>query len=132
MSSASASARASSGRASPTSSGCAARLRASGGPVRRPEWIARQAARPFGVLGWLLGRIMAVETAEANRLALELLAPRRTDRILEVGFGHGATIERLSRIVDEGVVAGIDVSEAMLRLAKIGRASCREDEMSMA
>jgi arsenite methyltransferase len=87
--------------------------------VRRPEWIARQAARPFGVLGWLLGRIMAVETAEANRLALELLAPRRTDRILEVGFGHGATVERLSRIVDEGVVAGIDVSEAMLRLASV-------------
>jgi ubiquinone/menaquinone biosynthesis C-methylase UbiE len=60
---------------------------------------------------------MAVETAEANRLALELLEPRRTDHVLEIGFGHGATIERLSGIVDEGVVAGVDVSPAMLRLA---------------
>jgi SAM-dependent methyltransferase len=85
--------------------------------VRRPEWIARQAARPSGVLGWLVGRVMALETAEANRLALELLEPRRTDHVLEIGFGHGATIERLSRIVDEGVVAGIDVSDTMLRLA---------------
>lgn len=85
--------------------------------MKRPEWLARQAARPSGVLGWLLGRVMAVETAEANRLALELLKPSRTDRVLEIGFGHGATIERLSRIVDEGVIAGIDVSHAMLRLA---------------
>jgi SAM-dependent methyltransferase len=86
--------------------------------VKRPEWIARQAARPSGVLGRLLGRVMAVETAEANRLALELLEPRRTDHVLEIGFGHGATIERLSRTVDDGVVAGIDVSHAMLKLAR--------------
>jgi SAM-dependent methyltransferase len=90
--------------------------------VKRPEWIARQAARPSGVLGWLLGRVMAVETAAANRLALELLEPRRTDHVLEIGFGHGATIERLSGLVDEGVVAGIDVSHTMLRLAS--RSNC--------
>jgi SAM-dependent methyltransferase len=85
--------------------------------VKRPEMIARQSARPSGALGWLLGRIMALETAEANRLALDLLELRRTDHVLEIGFGHGATIERLSRIVDDGAVAGIDVSETMVRLA---------------
>lgn len=85
--------------------------------MRRPELIARQAARPTGALGWLLGRIMAVETAEANQVAVEMLELRRTDHVLEIGFGHGATIERLSRIVDAGVVEGIDVSSTMVRLA---------------
>jgi SAM-dependent methyltransferase len=85
--------------------------------VKRPELIARQAARPSGGLGWLLGWIMALETAEANRIALGLLAPRRTDHVLEIGFGHGATISRLSPLVDEGMVAGIDVSPTMVRLA---------------
>lgn len=85
--------------------------------MRRPEFIARQAACPSGLVGRLLGRIMAVETADANRTAVELLDLRPTDRVLEVGFGHGATVARLASAVREGQVAGVDVSEAMLRLA---------------
>ncbi len=85
--------------------------------MRRPEFIARQAACPSGLVGRLLGRIMAVETADANSTAVELLDLRPTDRVLEVGFGHGATVARLASAVREGQVAGVDVSEAMLRLA---------------
>jgi SAM-dependent methyltransferase len=82
--------------------------------VRRPELLARQAARPTGLLGALLGRIMAVETAEANRIAVELLELRGTDSVLDIGFGHGATIRLLSEIVDQGSVSGLDVSATML------------------
>jgi ubiquinone/menaquinone biosynthesis C-methylase UbiE len=85
--------------------------------VRRPELLARQAARPSGLLGALLGRIMAHETAEANRIAVELLELRPTDSVLDIGFGHGATVRRLSEIVDRGAVSGIDVSTTMLDLA---------------
>jgi hypothetical protein len=41
--------------------------------VRRPEFIARQAACPSGPLGQWLGRIMAMETAGANKTAVDVL-----------------------------------------------------------
>ncbi len=69
------------------------------------------------MLGRFLGRIMAVETADANRIAVDLLDLRPTDRVLEVGFGHGATVARLASAVRRGHVAGVDVSEDMLRSA---------------
>jgi hypothetical protein len=52
--------------------------------LRRPETIARQSACPSGLLGRLIGSIMARETARANTFALELLDLQPTDRVLEV------------------------------------------------
>ena len=86
--------------------------------MRRPEFIARQASRPHGVLGRLLARVMAIETAALNDEALELLALRATDRLLEVGFGHGRTIRRAAMQVPWGFVAGVDISNDMVRMAR--------------
>jgi len=85
--------------------------------VRRPEFIARQAACPSGLLGRCLGRIMAAETADANRAAVASLDLRPTDHVLEVGFGHGATVTLLAGATPGGGVAGVDISEEMLLLA---------------
>jgi SAM-dependent methyltransferase len=60
---------------------------------------------------------MAAETATANRIALDLLEVRPTDQILEIGFGHGATIARLAERAGQGCVAGVDASAAMLHMA---------------
>ena len=86
--------------------------------MRRPEFIARQAAQPTGWLGRALARWMAVETAAANEAALSFLHLHEADRVLEIGFGHGRTIERAAKRVPSGSVAGIDHSEAMLRAAR--------------
>jgi ubiquinone/menaquinone biosynthesis C-methylase UbiE len=85
--------------------------------LRRPEFIARQSACPSGRLGSLIGWIMARETARANAFALDLLELSPTDRVLEVGFGHGATVARIAAVVAEGFTAGIDPSEQMCRAA---------------
>jgi len=85
--------------------------------MRRPEFIARQSSRPTGMLGWIIRSIMSRETAALNATVLDALELRPTDRILEVGFGHGRTIERAAAIVTDGFVAGIDVSETMVRMA---------------
>ena len=85
--------------------------------MRRPEFIARQSAYPSGLLGRLIGHVMARETAEANRIALELLDLAPTDHVLEIGFGHGATIARVAAAVSGGFVAGVDTSAEMLRMA---------------
>ena len=85
--------------------------------MRRPTFIARQASCPTGLLGRLLGKIMAVETASANDKALELLDIGPNDRVLEIGFGHGRTIARAATLASAGFVAGVEVSATMLQMA---------------
>ncbi len=85
--------------------------------MRRPEFIARQSSRPSGALGRVLAWIMARETANLNERAVAALDLRPTDRVLEIGFGHGRTVQRIAAAVPDGQVAGIDVSESMTRLA---------------
>ena len=86
--------------------------------VRRPNFIARQSRCPTGLLGRLIGYIMSAETATANDQALTLLDLQPSDRVLEVGFGHGRTIERAATALATGFIAGIDLSEEMVRMAE--------------
>lgn len=85
--------------------------------MRRPELIARQSACPSGLLGRFVGHVMARQTVPANATALELLGLEPTDQVLEVGFGHGATIARVAAAVSGGFVAGVDPSAEMCRMA---------------
>src|SRR5262245_6420533 len=85
--------------------------------MRRPEFIAQQSRRPSGLLGRLIGSIMAKETAAANDATIAALAVQPTDRILEIGFGHGRTLERVARQLTAGFAAGVDLSETMVRMA---------------
>jgi SAM-dependent methyltransferase len=79
--------------------------------------IGRQFALPHGALGRLAGRTMAFANAGMNRFTVECMAVTPTDQILEIGFGPGELIERLTRLVPDGLVAGIDPSETMLAQA---------------
>jgi len=90
--------------------------------VRRPEFIARQSARPSGLLGRVIAWIMARETAAENAAACRLLELSPTDHVLELGFGHGHTVLELARSVPDGLVAGVDHSAEMHALAS---ALCR-------
>jgi SAM-dependent methyltransferase len=90
---------------------------AAAGPVRRPVFIARQSARPSGIVGRAIVWIMARETAELNERATTLLSLRPSDQVLEIGFGHGRTVARIATAVPQGRVAGVDVSDSMTRLA---------------
>jgi len=85
--------------------------------VRRPEFIARQSRCPTGVLGRLIARVMAQETAPANAHLLSLAELQPTDHVLEIGFGHGRTIERAAAALTRGFVAGVDLSDDMVRMA---------------
>ncbi len=83
--------------------------------MRRPEFIARQASNPSGLLGRLLFRLMAAETLAVNKRTLELLAPDPNSRLLEIGFGHGRTLARAAELAPQGFVAGIDISADMVQ-----------------
>jgi ubiquinone/menaquinone biosynthesis C-methylase UbiE len=69
------------------------------------------------LLGFIVGRIMAVETARDNATAIELLRLSPDDSVLEIGFGHGRTIKAMAQQVTGGFIAGVDASPVMLRLA---------------
>jgi SAM-dependent methyltransferase len=83
----------------------------------KSELIARQSRRPSGWLGEIVARVMALETRPANRIALEELAVRTDEAVLEVGCGHGRTLTRLAELPC-AFASGIDPSEVMVRLAR--------------
>lgn len=59
------------------------------------------------------------QIAPHGELALEVLAPERRERILDVGCGCGDTVLALAeRVGPEGSVVGVDVSEPMLACAR--------------
>jgi SAM-dependent methyltransferase len=79
--------------------------------------VASQARQPRGIVGWLFGHVMAFLNDGMNRKAVELLDVRPADRVLEIGFGPGKTLELLARRAGDGFVAGIDLSAVMVRQA---------------
>ena len=85
--------------------------------MAKSERIARQSRRPSGWLGEIVARVMAFETARANRFALERLNAREGEAILEIGCGHGRTLGRLAQ-TRCALLAGADPSAVMVRLAR--------------
>jgi len=85
--------------------------------VPGPGGWRQQFARPTGALGQLAGHLMAFRNKERSWWVLPLLEIHDKDRVLEVGFGAGVDIRRVSEIAVDGFVAGIDHSEVMLQQA---------------
>lgn len=85
--------------------------------MKRPTFIARQSARPAGLLGRLVAAVMRAETAADNDTALDLLDIQPADRLLEIGFGPGRALGIAAQRADDGFVAGVEVSAEMLGMA---------------
>lgn len=100
--------------------------------MRRPRFIARQAERPSGVFGRVLGAIMAVETRTLNDEVLRRLGVSPNERILEIGFGHGRTLERAAKATPGARFAGIDHADDMVKaLARRARRLVTEDRLEV-
>ncbi len=84
---------------------------------RRPTFIARQSARPRGVVGWMVAHIMRAETATANDMTIQFLGLRGSERVLDVGCGAGHAVSRVAARLVTGRVVGLDPSPTMVRAA---------------
>jgi ubiquinone/menaquinone biosynthesis C-methylase UbiE len=79
--------------------------------------LTSQFACPAGLLGVVVGRLMAVKNAKMNEFAVEMLDVQPDDQALEIGFGHGRTIRMIAERAKAGFVAGVDLSDVMVRQA---------------
>ncbi|MCG8427707.1 MAG: class I SAM-dependent methyltransferase [Chromatiales bacterium] len=76
--------------------------------------------------------------ADLNNFVLETLALEGTDRVLEIGFGPGRLISHMAKVIDQGIIEGVDFSQTMLQQAarvnqaaiKAGRVRLHEGECS--
>ncbi|GAA5343880.1 methyltransferase family protein [Planifilum fimeticola] len=93
----------------------------------------RQFQRPEdSFLGHAAGQLMAATTGGRNEWTLSLLKIRPDDRILEIGYGPGVGILLASQKVREGIVVGIDPSEAMRKQAeRRNRRAIREKKVRL-
>lgn len=82
--------------------------------------IVSQFKEPRGVPGQLAGLSMTLRPSNRQRIrwTLDLLALRKGDRVLEVGFGPGLGLQWAARKVKSGTLWGIDHSETMTEMAK--------------
>jgi len=74
--------------------------------------------RPRGVLGRVGGIIMAKTNEACGIWVTDLLQVGPQDSVLEVGFGPGVIIQRLSRLASAGHITGIDPSREMVEQAR--------------
>ena len=66
---------------------------------------------PTGFMGFLALTAMALKNGRQNKAALDLLAPRLGDAVIELGCGPGMGVRAaLQRVGGKGFVAGIDQS----------------------
>jgi SAM-dependent methyltransferase len=64
-----------------------------------------------------MGRALNRVNRAVNRLGLERLSLQATDHLLDVGFGGGLLIELALPHTPDGFIAGIEISQPMLRRA---------------
>jgi arsenite methyltransferase len=97
-----------------------------------PRFVARQLARPHGLLGRPMRWLMNRHNANMNKYAVRLLELAPSDRVLEIGFGGGLTLPGL--LAGAAFVGGVDRSPDVVGWARArfsgavraGRADFRE------
>ena len=76
--------------------------------------IARQSARPQGLLGRLIfGPYLDRANRRINDLVHDALGYRSDSRILEIGFGGGALLLRIAQELETGGIDGVEISGEM-------------------
>ena len=92
-------------------------------PERPSQYLQRfraQFGNPMGCWGRMAGWIMAHRPSNRarNLWAVSLLDIQPSDRVLEIGFGPGLAIARISELLSNGKIVGIDHSSIMLNQAR--------------
>jgi ubiquinone/menaquinone biosynthesis C-methylase UbiE len=101
--------------------------------MERDGIIYRQFRKPSGLSGRFAGWLMARNNEERSWWTVEKLNIKPGNRILEIGYGSGETMMKLSHRQVGGLIAGIDHSALMYQLAaRKNRKAIEEGKIQLA
>jgi len=81
------------------------------------RFLSSQYRFPTGILGRYVGKKMDELNNDQSDWVLSLLRLKTDDRVLEVGFGTGRVIKKITYIVKNGQILGLDPSGTMNKVA---------------
>jgi ubiquinone/menaquinone biosynthesis C-methylase UbiE len=79
------------------------------------KFMAKQLGCPSGIFSSLTALILNRTNSDINKATVELMDIKSNDRVLEIGFGGGTAMEQMARLIENGLVAGIDISDSMVK-----------------
>lgn len=79
--------------------------------------ISRQFGKPEGVLGSFIGKLMSLKNQTRTDWIVSLMNVKPGERILEIGFGPGAAIQKIGDKIGNGKIVGVNHSITMLKQA---------------
>lgn len=82
------------------------------------DFISQQFSMPEGTFGRLTGAVMGLINLLPNKRAIELLDIAEHDDVLEIGFGPGLALRKMSQLARSGRITGVDRSPTMFRQAQ--------------
>ncbi|BCB04342.1 class I SAM-dependent methyltransferase [Bacillus sp. KH172YL63] len=80
--------------------------------------LQKQFKRPDGILGWVIGKVMEIDNRKINNWSLRQLGIKNGERVLEIGYGPGYCIHRITSTFPDTKVDGVDISETMKESAE--------------
>jgi ubiquinone/menaquinone biosynthesis C-methylase UbiE len=88
-------------------------------PLIPKKFLSAQLRQPSGLFGKIvMGDFLNQHNEKMNNFAVEMLYLQPTDRVLDIGFGGGVTIEKMLKTIDTGKIYGVDFSEVMVEQGK--------------
>jgi ubiquinone/menaquinone biosynthesis C-methylase UbiE len=83
------------------------------------KFLAAQLCRPFGLFGkFVMADFLNKHNEKMNHFAVERLDIQPTDKVLDIGFGGGITIEEMLQTINTGKIYGVEFSQIMVEQAK--------------
>jgi ubiquinone/menaquinone biosynthesis C-methylase UbiE len=96
------------------------------------KFIAKQLRQPSGLFSHFGIRFMNRTNLNLNKLTVQLLDVQPSDRILEIGFGGGGAIQCMIDSIQDGLIAGLDISDAALaRCHKTFKKSVSQNKLEL-
>jgi ubiquinone/menaquinone biosynthesis C-methylase UbiE len=82
-------------------------------------FFSEQARKPSGLFGRLvMSRVFELGNVVLNDFMKELLSLDENDHVLEIGSGTGKLINEMAKLVEDGFIEGIDLSNTMVAIAQ--------------
>ena len=82
------------------------------------DFISSQLSRPSGLIGKVFfSRLLNHSNRVSNDAVLKALDISPSDNYLEVGFGGGDLLLKVSKLISRGSITGVEISDEMIELS---------------